>query len=61
MHPMNVGLPAKFQVRTWLYLFLSYNLIAGSQIIGAVPGYAHTLYYPLPEKIYAYHTDYLSM
>ena len=36
-----------------------HELIGGSQKIGAVPGYAHTLN-PLPPKIlYAYHTDYL--
>jgi len=35
------------------------QLIGGSQKIGVVPGYAHTLF---PHKIlYAYHADYLYM
>jgi len=58
MYPMNV--PAKIQVSVALPVP---KLIGGSQKIGAVPGYAHTLYPPPPKKkkilgLYAYHTDY---
>jgi len=47
--------PAIFEVRIAL---LVSELIGGSQKLGAVPGYALTLY-PLPPILYPiYHTDY---